>query len=122
VLGDAEYLLLTTFRRSGDAVATPVWVVRDGSMLLLWTQERTGKVKRIRHTPRVLLQPCTFRGRPLGEPVTGTASVLGPAEVPRVQKLIKRKYPFARFYFPLTDVVNVVWRLPLRTAIAVTLD
>jgi len=50
-LSTEEFLLLTTFRRSGEAVGTPVWVVRDGSHLLVTTGQQTGKVKRIRHTP-----------------------------------------------------------------------
>ncbi len=69
-LADEQYVLLTTTRRSGDRVPTPVWVARDGDGLVVTTGAEAGKVKRIRHTPRVTLQACDRVGRPLdGAPV-----------------------------------------------------
>ncbi|MFN4000963.1 PPOX class F420-dependent oxidoreductase [Microcella sp.] len=69
-LADEQYVLLTTTRRSGVAVATPVWVARHDEALLVTTGADAGKVKRIRHTPRVTLQACDRVGRPLdGAPV-----------------------------------------------------
>ncbi len=64
-LADEQYVLLTTTRRSGDRVPTPVWVARDGDGLVVTTGAEAGKVKRIRHTPRVTLQACDRVGRPL---------------------------------------------------------
>ncbi len=63
-LADEQYVLLTTTRRSGDRVPTPVWVARDGDGLVVTTGAEAGKVKRIRHTPRVTLQACDRVGRP----------------------------------------------------------
>lgn len=69
-LADEQYVLLTTTRRSGDRVPTPVWVARDGDGLVVTTGAEAGKVKRIRHTPRVTLQACDRVGRPRdGAPV-----------------------------------------------------
>jgi len=69
-LADEQYVLLTTTRRSGDRVPTPVWVARDGDGLVVTTGAEAGKVKRIRHTPRVTLQACDRVGRALdGAPV-----------------------------------------------------
>lgn len=69
-LADEQYVLLTTTKRSGDRVPTPVWVARHGDALLVTTGAEAGKVKRIRHTPRVLLQACDRVGRPLdGAPI-----------------------------------------------------
>lgn len=69
-LADEQYVLLTTTRRNGVPVPTPVWVVRHGDALLVTTGAEAGKVKRIRHTPRVTLQACDRVGRPLeGAPV-----------------------------------------------------
>lgn len=59
-----SYVLLTTTRRSGVAVPTPVWVARDGDSLVVTTGAESGKVKRIRHTPRVTLQACDRTGKP----------------------------------------------------------
>lgn len=91
-LGAAKYVSLTTYRRDGTAVATPVWVVRDGDHLAVWTNVETGKVKRVRRNPEVTLTPCTFRGRLLGEPVPAHAVLMPPAETARVLKLIRAKY------------------------------
>ena len=59
----SPYVLLTTYRRNGDAVATPVWVASDGERLLVTTGASSGKVKRLAYTPRVTLTPCDMRGR-----------------------------------------------------------
>lgn len=91
-LGSAKYLLLTTFRKDGTGVPTPVWVVRDGSTLGVWTTPDTGKVKRIRNRPEVLVGPCDFRGNPTGRQVPAMAELTDPATVGRYRELIKRKY------------------------------
>lgn len=62
-LGHAKYVSLTTFRADGTPVATPVWVVRDGTVLRILTDPSSGKVRRLRTDPRVLLSPCDMRGR-----------------------------------------------------------
>lgn len=54
-LGDEPFVLLTTFRRTGEPVPTPVWIVRDGDRLLVTTVANSGKVKRIGHTARIEL-------------------------------------------------------------------
>jgi uncharacterized protein len=77
-LGDEQYVLLTTTRRSGVDVPTPVWVARDDDALIVTTGADSGKVKRIRHTPRVTLQACDRAGRPHEDApiMTARASVL----------------------------------------------
>jgi PPOX class probable F420-dependent enzyme len=62
-LARSTFVLLTTYRRNGDAVATPVWVAPDGERLLVTTGASSGKVKRLARTPRVTLTPCDMRGR-----------------------------------------------------------
>lgn len=92
-LGAAKYLLLTTYRKDGSAVPTPVWVARDGDTLVVWTVAKTAKVRRLRRDPRVELAECTFKGAPLSPGVAGTGRVLDdPAAADRVRKLIKKKY------------------------------
>ncbi len=91
-LSTGKYLSLTTFRKSGDPVATPVWVVRDGDRLCVTTQIDSGKVKRLRNNPKVLLAPCDMRGKLTGEQVPGTAELLDPEESRRVDALVKKRY------------------------------
>lgn len=62
-LGDASFVSLTTFRKNGVGVSTPVWIARDGDELIVTTPRRSGKVKRLRNDPRVTLAPCDRRGR-----------------------------------------------------------
>ena len=91
-LAAAKYLLLTTFRKDGTAVPTPVWVARDGDDLLLTTAPNAGKVKRIRRDSAVRVAPCTMRGKPTGAEVPAHARLLDAADVRHVQRLIARKY------------------------------
>ncbi len=91
-LGAGSYLNVTSFRKDGTPVRTPVWVVRDGDSLAIWTVRDSGKVKRIRRDGTVLVGPCDVRGRPTGDEVPGRASILDTAEATRVRELLKRKY------------------------------
>ncbi|MDQ3576345.1 MAG: PPOX class F420-dependent oxidoreductase [Actinomycetota bacterium] len=91
-LGDSKYLLVTTFRRDGTPVSTPVWVVRDGDRLLFGSAAQTGKIKRIRNSGRVELASCDLRGNPSGDTVKGTAVLLDQGGVTRVRTLLGRKY------------------------------
>jgi PPOX class probable F420-dependent enzyme len=91
-LGAAKYLLVTTYRKDGTPVPTPVWAARDGDSLVVWTVTDSGKVKRIRRTGRAEVVPCTVRGKPLGESVPARAEVLDAAGTAQVRDLIKRKY------------------------------
>jgi len=91
-LGAEKYILLTTFRKDGRAVPTPVWAVRDGDALAVWSAADAGKVKRIRRSGDVTVAPCDVRGRPHGEAVAAHAVLCDPAGTRRVRDLIKRKY------------------------------
>jgi PPOX class probable F420-dependent enzyme len=89
-------MLLTTFRKDGTGVATPVWTVpADDGRIGMWTAAGTGKEKRLRRDPRVTVQACSARGRVKpGEPVlAGTAEIVrsGPL-FEQVQAAIRAKY------------------------------
>jgi PPOX class probable F420-dependent enzyme len=85
-LTSGSYVLITTFRRDGSEVPTPVWVVRDGEALGIWTVAASGKVKRIRNRADVL------RGNPSGGPVPGRAEILDGAQTRHYRSLLGRKY------------------------------
>jgi uncharacterized protein len=91
-LAKARYTLVTTFRRDGRAVATPVWVVPDGDALAIWSYVGAGKVKRIRRNPAVLIGVCDVRGRPLGEQVPGRAAIFDADATARVREALTQKY------------------------------
>ncbi len=91
-IGAASYALITTYRKDGRAVPTPVWVVRDADAVAVWTVTGSGKVKRIRRNATVLIGQCDVRGRPIGDQVAGQAVILDSAGSERVRGLLRRKY------------------------------
>ncbi|MGW1986805.1 PPOX class F420-dependent oxidoreductase [Streptomyces collinus] len=91
-LGSGKYLLVTSYRKNGTPVATPVWVVADGDGLGVWTTTDSWKVKRIRRRADVLVGPCDVRGRPTGDQIPATAEIADTATTARYRTLIARKY------------------------------
>ncbi|MGF2945336.1 PPOX class F420-dependent oxidoreductase [Mycobacterium sp. Lab-001] len=91
-LAKSQYILLTTFTKDGRPKPTPVWAAADGDRLLVITQEKSWKVKRIRNTPRVTLSACDMRGNPQGEAVEGSAAVLDKSQTPAVYDAIGSRY------------------------------
>ena len=88
-----HYVSLTTFRKNGAAVATPVWFVESKGTIYIGTDATAGKVKRIRNSGRVTLAPCTAKGKVLGSHVEGQASIVSDQEeIVRVQAALARKY------------------------------
>jgi PPOX class probable F420-dependent enzyme len=84
-----RYLSLTSFKHDGTGVATPLWFVSDGERLLALTDLHSGKVKRMRHDPRVLVAPCGPSGKLRAEPLPAHAEVLtDTADLERVQQLL----------------------------------
>jgi hypothetical protein len=61
--GDSRYMALTTYRRDGRPVTTPVWFVALDGKIYVFTANSTGKAKRVRATGRVRVAPCTMNGR-----------------------------------------------------------
>ena len=115
VITDEKYVLLTTFRKNGDPVASPVWIVGlpDGTGGFT-TEADSGKVKRIRNNPSVTLQPCNLRGKVTdgSAMVNATADVLVGVEIRAVSKAVRRKY---RVAILLLDI-GAIFRKLLRRA------
>jgi uncharacterized protein len=91
-LAKAQYILLTTFTKDGRPKPTPIWAAADGDRLLVISEEKSWKVKRIRNTARVTLATCTLRGRPTSEAVEGTAAILDKSQTRAVYDAIGRRY------------------------------
>ena len=89
----ARQILLTTFRKTGEGVATPVWFAERDGRLYLFTSALAGKVKRLRHTPRVTLAPCTFNGTVTGPALEAQVRFIADrGEARRASRAIRRKY------------------------------
>jgi PPOX class probable F420-dependent enzyme len=89
-LAKEPFINITTFKRDGTSVATPVWCVGENGTLLVYSEADSGKVKRIRHDPRVTVAPCSFRGKPRGPAVEASATVVDDTE--EVAALLTNKY------------------------------
>ncbi len=95
-----KYISLTSFRKNGEKVATPVWFGEDGDKLYVMTRSDMGKTKRIRNNPQVTVAPCTIRGKVTGPEVAATARILPQEEHARARQTINRKYWMARLTQP----------------------
>lgn len=94
-LAGASFVSLTTFRKTGVGVSTPVWIARDGDDLIVTTPRKSGKVKRLRNDPRVTLVPCDRRGRVQegAAVVEGTARIVSDEDtVERLGRVFLGKY------------------------------
>ena len=92
-----KYALVVTFKRDGNAVPTPVWFGLDGEGRMYFrTGANVAKVKRIRNNPRVLVAPCTLRGKPRGASIEGTARVVPAAEKEHAEAAIQSNYGLGR--------------------------
>jgi PPOX class probable F420-dependent enzyme len=101
VLGRADYVLLTTFRKDGTPVPTPVWVVRMGDELRVWSNPTAGKIKRIRRDGAVQIAPCTMRGKARGRSIGAVARLLPDADTAPVLNALVRKYGARAFFSTL---------------------
>ena len=89
-------VLVVTFRANGEAVPTPLSCAVEGGRIYASTAPDSGKVKRIRRDPRVLVAASTVRGRPLGGQVEAVARVLGPDETHRAERVLDGRFGLLR--------------------------
>jgi PPOX class probable F420-dependent enzyme len=85
--------LLTSYRRDGTPVGTPVTVAVEGSHAYIRTFDKAGKMKRIRRNPEIEIAPSTLLGRPLGPPIRARVRLLGGTEADHAAGLIARRQP-----------------------------
>lgn len=93
-IAGADTVMLTTYRKDGTPVGTPVHVVTDGHVARFRTFDPSGKLTRLRRNPDVEVAPCTVRGRVTGEAVPARARVLDGAEADAVARALTANHPF----------------------------
>jgi PPOX class probable F420-dependent enzyme len=105
-MGAERFISLTTFRRTGAAVSTPVWVTSDGDGLLITTPVGSGKVKRVRNDARVTMRPCSRGGQVADEAPTIEAQaeiVTDPSRVSVMTDRVRAKYGLEYKIFMLVE-------------------
>ena len=110
-LAKERYLSLTTYRRDGRAVATPVWFALDGTRILVWTDAASGKAKRVRANGRAAVAPCDVRGRTKASPFDARARLLSAGDFARANRILSAKY---RLLKPLADLWTTLGALARR--------
>ena len=94
-----KYVSLTTFKRDGSPVRTPVWFAEQNGRLYFMTRNDSWKYKRIRNNPQVTIAPCNMRGTVCGPEISARARILPAVEWQAALQAIKRKYWLMRFPF-----------------------
>jgi uncharacterized protein len=90
---NGQYLSVATFRRDGGEVRTPVWFAEAGGKLYVFTAGTSGKVKRLRRSPRARIAACDASGRVEGGWREATARVVGDAAtIERARRAMQAKY------------------------------
>ena len=118
----AQYVALTTYRRDGTPVTTPVWAAADGERLYLFSNANAGKVKRLRNGSRAAVAPCTATGTITGASIAAEAFILPSDQMPKVWGLLIKKYGIAARLFAAYDRVRALLRMQPSAGIEVRLS
>ncbi|CAN5894472.1 hypothetical protein BH23ACT11_BH23ACT11_26120 [soil metagenome] len=87
-----NYINLTTFRKNGEPVSTPLWFAHHEGRLYATTEPDSGKMKRILNKPSVLLAPCNAWGKERGARVEGLARSVEDEPTPEAEAALYKKY------------------------------
>ena len=94
-LGEAKYIAFETFKKSGEGVNTPLWVVGKEGKLFARTDRNSWKVKRLRNNKRIRVAKSDRQGKPEGEWFEGKARLLeNPSAQEDIAKRLAAKYGF----------------------------
>jgi len=91
-----KYLNLRTYRKSGEAVPTPVWFVQEGPTLYVRTGRQSGKVRRLTRHPGVDVAPCNYTGKLRDGWLSAQAQVVDGEIDAHIEGLLRRKYGFQK--------------------------
>ena len=121
ILG-AYHIALTTYRRDGTPVTTPVWAAAEGESLYLFSNATAGKVKRLRNSSRATVATCTVTGTITGAALPAEAFNLTNDQMPKVWRLMIKKYGIAARLFVAYDRVRSLLRMQPSAGIVVHLS
>ncbi|HEY2692567.1 MAG TPA: PPOX class F420-dependent oxidoreductase [Streptosporangiaceae bacterium] len=90
---EAKTILLTTFKRDGTPIGTPVSVAFDGDRAFFRSYDKAWKTKRLRRNPQVEVAPSTLLGKPTGPPVAARAILLDGEQAEVAAHALARRHP-----------------------------
>lgn len=90
---DQNTVLVTSFRRDGTPVGTPVHIAVEDDRAFFRSYDQAWKTKRIRRNPVIEIAPCTMRGRPTGPAMQAQARILAEPDAIIAAEALARKYP-----------------------------
>jgi PPOX class probable F420-dependent enzyme len=91
-LKDTKTMLLTSYKRDGTPIGTPVSVAFEGERAFFRSYSKAWKTKRLRHTPHVEVAPSTLRGKPTGPPIGARAELLDGEQAALASKALGRRH------------------------------
>ncbi len=95
--------LLTTYKRDGTPIATPVTIAVAGDRAFIRSFDKAWKSKRMKNNPSVQLAPSTIRGKPVGPPINAKTRLLDGEEAARAARRVARRQPILQgLLVPLT--------------------
>jgi uncharacterized protein len=92
LLRSAKTILLTTYKRDGTPVATPVSIAFAGDRAFFRSYDKAWKTKRLRNNPQVEVAASTLRGTPTGPPVHAQATLLNGAQARTAAQALTRRH------------------------------
>ena len=114
----SRYMSLSTFRKSGAEVKTPVWFAAEGGKLYCFSDPNAGKLKRLRNFSRARVAPCDVRGNILGEWRDTNARIVDDKVlIRRVYEAFGKKYGWQIALFNLGS--RLVGKYPKRVFVEV---
>jgi uncharacterized protein len=92
LLRSAKTILLTTYKRDGTPVATPVSVAFAGDRAFFRSYDKAWKTKRLRNNPQVEVAASTLRGTPTGPPLHARATLLDGEQARVAARALARRH------------------------------
>jgi len=90
---DARTILLTTYKRDGTPVETPVSIAFEGDRAFFRSYDQAWKTKRLRNNPRVQIAASTLRGKRTGPAIPARATLLADEQARMAAKALARRHP-----------------------------
>ena len=90
-----HYINLSTRKRDGSFVNTPVWFAQEGETnnYYVYSLKNVGKVKKIRNFPDVKVATCNFSGKLKGNWVDAKADLVDESEnIKTAYEYLRKKY------------------------------